>query len=285
MYLLFSPQTPQIPHPNPLLPYITTNSPIQLNRPKTLNAFGDNLGDEVITAFRELNEHPDTIFTVLTGKGRFFSSGADVRGGIPTATGAGGNQTDAGKKIASINKFAATLEMMRSAIDHKKVLILALNGPSVGGGAAWFQGVSDIVLAASGAWLQVPFSALGLVPENGSVTTYAQSIGQHRANEFLMFGRKVSVEEMERWGMVNHVFPAEGFHEKVIEYLEEQLEVNDGKAMLETKRLANIPLRETRINALFNSWEALSERSVDGASAARFEAKRKNLESKSKSRL
>ena len=53
---------------------------VQLNRPKTLNAFGDRLGDEVVMALRELNEHPDTIFTVLTGKGRFFSSGADVRG-------------------------------------------------------------------------------------------------------------------------------------------------------------------------------------------------------------
>jgi peroxisomal 3,2-trans-enoyl-CoA isomerase len=52
----------------------------KLNRPKTLNAFGDRLGDEVVMALRELNEHPDTIFTVLTGKGRFFSSGADVRG-------------------------------------------------------------------------------------------------------------------------------------------------------------------------------------------------------------
>jgi Delta3-Delta2-enoyl-CoA isomerase len=45
-----------------------------------LNAFGDRLGDEVVMALRELNEHPDTIFTVLTGVGRFFSSGADVRG-------------------------------------------------------------------------------------------------------------------------------------------------------------------------------------------------------------
>jgi len=231
---------------------------------------------------RELNEHPDTIFTVLTGVGRFFSSGADVRGGLPLGTSA--NLTDAGKKLASMSRYAGTLEMMRSVIDHKKVLILALNGPGVGGGAAWFQGVADLVFAAKGAWLQVPFNALGLVPENGSVVAFAQSMGVHRANEFLMLGRKMGVDELEQWGMVNKIFPAQGFHAHVIEYLEEQLSVNDGKSMLETKRLANLPLREGRISALYNAFDALAERSVDGASAKRFAARRKGLEDKSKSR-
>ena len=172
------------------------------------------------------------------------------------------------------------LEMIRSAIDHKKVLILALNGPGVGGGAAWFQGIADIVLAAKDAWLQVPFSALGLVPENGSIVTYAQSVGVHRANEFLMFGRKITVEELERWGLVNHIFPTENFHQHVIEFLQEQLSLNDPKSMLETKRLANLPLRDGRINALYNAFDALAERAVDGASQERFAARRNELECK-----
>jgi Delta3-Delta2-enoyl-CoA isomerase len=53
---------------------------IKFNRPKSLNAFGGHLVRDVCTALRELNEHPDTVFTVLTGEGRFFSSGADVKG-------------------------------------------------------------------------------------------------------------------------------------------------------------------------------------------------------------
>ena len=53
---------------------------IKFNRPKSLNSFGGKLMVETITALRELNEHPDTIFTVLTGEGRFFSAGADVKG-------------------------------------------------------------------------------------------------------------------------------------------------------------------------------------------------------------
>lgn len=52
----------------------------QFNRPKSLNAFGGNMIPETIDALRILNDHPDTTFTVLTGEGRFFSAGADVRG-------------------------------------------------------------------------------------------------------------------------------------------------------------------------------------------------------------
>lgn len=53
---------------------------ITFNRPKALNSFGGNLIPDTINALRVLNEHPDTVFTVLTGEGRFFSAGADVRG-------------------------------------------------------------------------------------------------------------------------------------------------------------------------------------------------------------
>jgi peroxisomal 3,2-trans-enoyl-CoA isomerase len=171
--------------------------------------------------------------------------------------------------------------MMRSLIDHKKVLVLALNGPGVGGGAAWFQGVADIVLAAEGAWLQVPFNALGLVPENGSAPIFAQSMGLHRANEFLMFGRRVDVAELERWGMVNRVFPTGDFQGSVIEYLQGQLDTNDGKSMMETKRLQNASLRDARLVAVWNSVDALAERFVDDAPKKRFEEKRRELEGKS----
>lgn len=155
-----------------------------------------------------------------------------------------------------------------------------MNGPGVGGGAAWAQGFSDIVLAAEGAYLQVPFSALGLVPENGSAIGFAQSIGVHRANDFLMFGRQVTVEEMEQWGMVNRIFPKEGFHDRVVKFLEEQLEINDGKSMIEMKRLQNLPIRDSRIVALTNAMDALAERFVEDAPKARFAAKKKLLECK-----
>jgi peroxisomal 3,2-trans-enoyl-CoA isomerase len=51
----------------------------QFNRPKSLNSFGGKLMEETVAAIRELNDDPTSIFTVLTGSGRFFSAGADVR--------------------------------------------------------------------------------------------------------------------------------------------------------------------------------------------------------------
>lgn len=173
------------------------------------------------------------------------------------------------------------MELLRSIIDHKKVFVLALNGPGVGGGAAWFEGVADIVLAAAGAYLQVPFSALGLVPEFGSAISFSQSMGVHRANDFLMFGRQVMVEELEQWGMVNRIFPVQGFHQSVVGFLTEQLAVNDGKSMMETKRLQNAPLRDARLIAVYNSMDALAERFVENAPIRRFEEKKKLLDCKS----
>jgi peroxisomal 3,2-trans-enoyl-CoA isomerase len=62
--------------------YITnsSNAKEQFNRPKSLNSFGGSIIPSTIAALRFLNTHPDTIFTVLTGAGRFFSAGADVKG-------------------------------------------------------------------------------------------------------------------------------------------------------------------------------------------------------------
>lgn len=179
-----------------------------------------------------------------------------------------------------LSNVSAGQELMRSMIDHRKVLVLALNGPAVGAGAAWFEGVADIVLAAEDAYMQIPFSALGLVPESGSSTLFAQSMGVRRANDVLLFGRKATVEELEKWGLVNRIFPKEGFHASVVRFLEGQLEVNDGKSMMESKRLQNAPIRDARIVAVYNAFEALSERFVDGAPLQRFAEKRKQLECK-----
>jgi peroxisomal 3,2-trans-enoyl-CoA isomerase len=172
------------------------------------------------------------------------------------------------------------LEMLRGIIDHKKVFVVALNGPAVGGGAAWFTGMCDILFASSSCWLQVPFSQLGLVPENGSALTFAQSMGIHRANEFLMFGAKLTAQELKDQGMVNQIFEHEGFHEKVTEYLTNLLAECDGKSMCEMKRLQNVPMRDARLVAVANALDALAERFVEGAPTERFIAKKALLECK-----
>lgn len=77
---------------------------MQLNRPSSLNAFGGNLMPEVIAAIRILNEHPTTVFTVLTGEGRFFSAGADVRSSGLQVSAEHTNVAE--KKISYLTRFA-----------------------------------------------------------------------------------------------------------------------------------------------------------------------------------
>lgn len=127
---------------------------------------------------------------------------------------------------------------------------------------------------------KVTFSQLGLVPEAGSISNWAQSVGVHRANEWLMFGGKATVEELHQIGLINQIFPKEGFHDKVHEYLKEMLKDRSGKAMIVTKKLQNQSLRDQRILALFDAFDALAERFVDGEPMVRMRAKMEELKSK-----
>ena len=93
-----------------------------------------------------------------------------------------------------LSGFAQGAELIRSMIDHKKVLVLAMNGPGVGAGASWFQGTSDLFFAAQDTWLQVTFSQLGLIPEMGSAVNWAHHIGPHKANYWLMLGGRATID-------------------------------------------------------------------------------------------
>jgi peroxisomal 3,2-trans-enoyl-CoA isomerase len=86
--------------------------------------------------------------------------------------------------------------------------------------------------------------------------------------------------------LYNYVWDATGdeFQEKVRSFLEEQLKDNDGKSMMEMKRLQNAPIRDQRLVAVVNAVDALAERFVEGAPMERFEVKKREMEEKSKSR-
>ncbi|KAK5166419.1 uncharacterized protein LTR77_007962 [Saxophila tyrrhenica] len=254
---------------------------IKFNRPKALNSFSSSLMSDTVDALRMLDDHPDTVFTVITGEGRFFCSGADVSNVSARKM---DFKHDGEKKLYWASEFAYAAEVIRSIIEHKKVVVLAMNGPGVGAGASWFQGSSDIFYMADSAWLQVTFSQLGLIPENGSAVNWAHSIGVHRANDWLMFGGKATAQELVQMGMVNKLFPTEGFHEKVHGYLVEMLRERSGKSMMEMKRLQNKSTRDARILAVWEAWQALAERFVDGEPSQRMKAKSEELAARRKER-
>lgn len=85
-----------------------------------------------------------------------------------------------------------------------------------------------------------------------------------------MMGRKMTIQEMVDWGVVNRVFAHEGFGDSVVGYLEEMLSLNDGGSMVESKRLMNESLRTERLAAVWEAADALAERFVVDAPRERF---------------
>ncbi|KAI9005014.1 peroxisomal d3,d2-enoyl-CoA isomerase [Hyaloraphidium curvatum] len=268
--------TPPVPGFNDIVLQIDgAIATIMFNRPASLNAFGGKLLIEFQHALRHIEGIPEVVFTVLYGAGRFFSSGADVvafgdREAIP--------DTEIERKIVYNRTYMAWYaELLRMIIDHPKLFTLALNGPMVGGGCAWFLGVADLVLASETAYAQVPFSALGLVPEQGSGIMLPESMGYRRAVEFLILGRKLTVEEMERFGLVNRIYPQATFHADVRAYLQDRLAVNEHSSMLVSKKLMAGPLRDKRVHAVNESMSALSSRFSTGVATKRLEQRRAEM--------
>lgn len=126
--------------------------------------------------------------------------------------------------------------------------------------------------------MQAPFSSLALVPENGSIRHLSHSIGIHRANDFLIYGKKFTAKDLHNWGVVSEIYPTQGFFGHVMKFLEEQLDINDGKSMVLAKRLQAGPLRNERMLAAWDAMDALNERQVEGAPPARFLKKIQELQ-------
>lgn len=172
---------------------------ITLNLEKKLNAMTQDLYFRLSQLMREVAKRDDVFITVLTGKGRFFSAGADVS--ISRAAQPG---VDPYKQW--LQSFVANnLNITQAFYSHPKILVTALNGPAVGLSAA-LVGFSDFIYAAPHAFILTPFSSLGLVAEGGASRGFVQRMGIAKANEALIMSKRITSEELVQCGFVNKVF-------------------------------------------------------------------------------
>lgn len=111
-------------------------------------------------------------------------------------------------------------DFVSSFIDFPKVLVAAVNGPAVGIPVTTLP-LCDIVYASSAATFHTPFSALGQSPEACSSYTFPKVMGQTRAAEVLLFGRKLTASEAQEYGLVSRVFDHETFSEEVNRHVQE----------------------------------------------------------------
>ncbi|KAL5395268.1 hypothetical protein PMIN06_003093 [Paraphaeosphaeria minitans] len=193
---------------------------VTLNQPKKLNALNQDGYFQLAVALREVAERDDIYITVLTGKGRFFSAGADV------SIGASSIDTDSARQHWLKNFVASNLHITHAFYTHPKILVTALNGPAVGLSAALIA-FSDFIYAAPHAFLLTPFSSLGLVSEGNASMGFVRRLGISKANEALIMSKRIGIEDLVQTGFVNKVVDVGG-RDKSEEFLGEVLkEVDD----------------------------------------------------------
>ncbi|KAI4880137.1 hypothetical protein NFI96_020829 [Prochilodus magdalenae] len=178
---------------------------IRLNRPQKKNAITVEMYNELIEAL-DLAGKDDSVITVLTGSGDYYCSGNDLNNftKIPE---------DGVHKMA---KDAGVLleRYVKSYIDFPKPLIAIVNGPAVGVSVT-VLGLFDVVYATESATFHTPFSQLGQSPEGCSSYTFPKIMGAAKANEVLLFNKKLTATQACELGLVTEVFPDSSFQSEV----------------------------------------------------------------------
>jgi len=181
---------------------------VELNRPQALNAWNQQLGSDLLAALARVGEAREARAVVITGSGRAFSSGADLKdfsGGELTADG----RPDVYKTLTE--RYHPIMHAVR---ELPLPVVAAVNGPAVGIGCSLAL-CCDLILAAQSAYFLLAFVNIGLVPDGGSSLFVPSRVGMARASEMALLGERVSAELALQWGLVNRVVPDERLHEEV----------------------------------------------------------------------
>ena len=166
---------------------------LTLNRPESLNALNREMRRELLDSLKSIARDESVRAVILTGEGRGFCSGADLRGG------------------SEEREFRAVLEreynpLIRSLRELPKPVIAAVNGVAAGAGVSLAL-ACDLVYAAEEASFIQAFIRIGLVPDSGSTRTLVRTLGRHRAAQLIFTGEPLSAAEAHAAGLVNVMLP------------------------------------------------------------------------------
>ncbi|MFD9430432.1 enoyl-CoA hydratase/isomerase family protein [Streptomyces sp. NPDC060002] len=218
---------------------VTHLTHITLDRPETLNALTPGMRDHLIDLLGEASADPEVRAVVLTGTGRGFCAGADLRGGST------GGERVAGDVSRTLRLGAQRL--VCAVLDCEKPVIAAVNGTAAGLGAH-LAFACDLVLAAESARFIEVFVRRGLVPDGGGAYLLPRLIGPLRAKELMFFGDALTAPDAERLGLVNRVVP-DGELDKTAREWAARLAAGPTRALSLTKQLVNSSLDADRATA------------------------------------
>jgi 2-(1,2-epoxy-1,2-dihydrophenyl)acetyl-CoA isomerase len=172
---------------------------ITLNRPETLNAWTEAFGHELSEVVNQRAADPSVRAVLITGEGRGFSSGADLKAGFSPHP--DDNMPDVRKELTEV--YHPIIVGIR---ELPKPVVAAVNGAAVGIGCSLALSC-DIVLAAESAFFGLAFVNIGLMPDGGSTLFVPAAVGKARAFQMAMLGERVPAAQALEWGLVNAVHP------------------------------------------------------------------------------
>jgi 2-(1,2-epoxy-1,2-dihydrophenyl)acetyl-CoA isomerase len=202
---------------------------IELNRPDNLNAWNLQLGLDLRTAIERARDDDAVRAVMVTGAGRGFSSGADLR-----------EQRDTNEE--GLPDLSARLRDVYHPVlvglrEMPKPVAAAVNGPAVGIGCSLAL-ACDLIIAAESAYFLLAFVNIGLIPDGGSTAFVPARAGQARAFEMALLGERVPAAKALEWGLVNRVVPDDELATEA-RTLVERLAAGPTVAYANAKRLLN----------------------------------------------
>ncbi len=173
---------------------------LTLNRPEKLNALNEVMAAELLDAVTHVEEDKDTKVLVITGAGRAFCAGADVKELFLK----GIDQRKRGKPSFDITSWLERLCLQLR--NMPKPTIASINGHAVGIGVT-LPLQCDVRIASEEAMFSLPFVRLGLIPEFGSTYALTRLVGIAKACELIFTGKFIGAKEAKEIGLVNEVAP------------------------------------------------------------------------------
>jgi 2-(1,2-epoxy-1,2-dihydrophenyl)acetyl-CoA isomerase len=204
---------------------------IRLNRPKALNAWNHQLGIELLDAVRSVADDDAVRAVCVTGSGRAFSAGADLRDLTARGVTEDGQIDVQTTLTTTYHPILTTLRRM------PKPVVAAINGPAVGIGCSLAL-TCDLLIAAESAYMLLGFVNIGLVPDGGALALMSARVGGGRATAMAMLGERVAASELLRSGLVHDVLPDHEFEDFALRTLD-RLAEGPTRSYAGTKRQIN----------------------------------------------
>ncbi|AZB42215.1 enoyl-CoA hydratase [Bacillus sp. FJAT-42376] len=195
---------------------------IELNRPDVLNAMDSEMLSELLAAFKEVRDSEADVL-ILTGAGRGFSSGGDIKSMLSNM-----DESAFSSVMHTISQMIVELYTM------PKLTISAIHGAAAGLGFSLAL-ATDHVMAHETAILSMNFIGIGLIPDGGGHFFMEKRLGETKAKQMIWEGRRLSAEEARAHGLIDQMVSGDlraAAEEKISEWLEKPV-----AAMIETKRI------------------------------------------------